>query len=100
MLVQYLQDIVDLETQKRIAGNTYNRILVMEKDYAYVKNVSSEEEIRTSGVIKKIKWLRLLGKLYLGFLVEAIAALLLKWTIIFTIGLSLEISSKAIEIFP
>lgn len=99
ILIQYLQDIVDLETQKRIAGNTYNRLQVMEKDYAYVKKVTLEEKSGTSNVVKKIKWLSLLGKLYLGFIIEALFALLLKWTIIFMFGLPLDISPKDAEIF-
>lgn len=99
MIIQYLQDIVDLETQKRIAGNTYNQLLILEKDYAYVNYASLEEKAVSSQKDKKIRWIPLIGKLYLAIIPEGLVALLLKWTIIFTIGLLIDIAPEAIEKF-
>lgn len=100
ILIKYLQDIVNLETQKRIAGNTYNRLLVAEKDNAYARNVNSDNnrDECSSSIIKEIKWLPLLGKIYLGFIGAAIIAMILKWIIlIFFQGFGL--SEKEVEIF-
>lgn len=91
VLIKYLQDIVDLETRRRIAGNTYNRLLIAEKNNAYVRNVSDNEWQSSPGVAKQIKWGSLIGGLlwwgYLFLLVAALGALLIKWTmVIFTGG--------------
>lgn len=32
MLQRYLKDIVDLESEKRITGNSYNRLTIVEND--------------------------------------------------------------------
>lgn len=37
--IQYLQDIVDLETQRNIAYNTYQKLTTMEKQKAYANKV-------------------------------------------------------------
>ncbi len=99
-LIIYLQDIVDLETQKRIAGNTYNRLLIAEKDNAYVHNTSIQDKRSSPSILKNIKWLPLIGKIYIGFLVEALAALLFKWTIVFAfMCIGIDIESKLAENF-
>lgn len=60
-LIEYLQDIVSLETQMRIAGNVYNRMCVMEKDnITYEKAI--QRDINPKSLLKTMKWGELLGK--------------------------------------
>lgn len=100
ILIKYLQDIVNLETQKRIAGNTYNRFLVAEKDNAYVRNVNSgnNRDEGGSSIIKEMKWLPLLGKIYLGFIGSAIVGFILSWIITIFLG-GFGFSLKEVETF-
>lgn len=54
--IQYLQDIVDLETQKNIAYNTYQKLTAMEKQKEYANKVDVNRPIETGSVREKISW--------------------------------------------
>ncbi len=60
--IQYLQDIVDLETQRNIAYNTYQKLTTMEKQKAYANKVDVNRPIETGSVREKISWSDIFGK--------------------------------------
>ncbi len=98
-LIQYLQDIVTLETQKRIAGKTYNEFLIIEKDYQNVKGVVLKANYVCPSILRRLDWVSLIMKIIVGFFIEGMAALFLKWSLIFALMMiNIEIDSQTAEI--
>lgn len=100
VLIKYLRDIVDLETQRRIAETTLEKFQAFEKKNAYVNYVDVGTVDTSQNTIKKIKWLPFIGKLYLGTFVAVPITLLLKWALILLcMCIGMDISDKSVEVF-
>lgn len=95
-LIKYLQDIVNLETQKRTAGSTYNRLRVWEKDHGYLLNAAVKEP-EPASIIQRIQWPALIKKLVIGYFIGWGIAVLFYWIIIIALGIGS--GAKFIEIF-
>lgn len=98
-LIKYLQDIVNLETQKRIAGNTYNRLTVLEKENAFVYDTKLDKQDKTAGIEGRINWIGLVVGMMVGLLAAAFVGMFLQWTVVFLLmSVGIEIGSDEIEV--
>lgn len=99
-LIKYLKDVVDLETQKRIAENTLEKFQQFERDNEYVRHVDIGTISTSQNIMKKIKWLPFVGKLYLGTFIAIPITLLIKGILMFIcMFININFSDKNVEAF-
>lgn len=75
MLIRYLNDIVELETQRNIALNTRNQLVISEKNKSYAEHIGNLPEHGKASigkVAKRIRWGHLILKIYAALLVVSI----------------------------
>lgn len=83
VLMQYLQDIVNLESQKRIAGKTYNQLLLEEKDRRNYCNNSSFSRESNYSIRKNMDWGSLIGQIVAGYFIAWLIAAVLSILLMF-----------------